>query len=410
MEIFFSPVPKWVKQVVSILELLMAIGGMGIGVIVLLLVLVMVVEDDPAALTVSLIGGTVILLLIGTGGATFRHAMASIAGKPSKLFRLPVLWKVFVLFGICVVLGWFIFQEDIAPGLFLSPILLVVCVLPPLAVLSVWGVGDAKSLTWRRCLTVFGGGATLAGVSILGVQVGWLIISEVFLDSVAVSNLITAIEDESAISLLVQSGFVIPIVSLLVAPLVTLPWLKLLSQRDAFLLGAIAGAGLAGVLTVIYISIDAQQWIWILFVQVIDCAVLPLSTGLVTLGWQRIVQKQMGAGSQWLALFGSASAVLILWNVGLVIILSSMSLEPAFPMQRLGVISIGLIAILLVALGAVCLWIGKWLTNSLSAFGKNADEADIFLTFTSNNQAISIWALVCVIILLPTGLLIAQFL
>ena len=410
MSIFLNPFPKWLKQGVSIFGLLMAIAGLAIGLIVLLLVLIMFLGDDPAVITVGLIGGTVTLVVVGTGVATFWHSLASLEGKVSGLFRVGAFWKLMVMFGVCLVLGQFIFLGNIAPGLLLPPIFVVAGLLPPLAVLSLWGMREIEALTWRRCVCVFFGGATMATAAILGTQIGWLIITELFLNSVAVSNLITAIENESAISLFVQLGLVIPMAGLLVAPLVTLPWLKRISQRDAFLLGAVAGTGFAGVLTVIYISFDVQMWFWVLVIQAVGCAVLPLSTGLVTLGWQRVVRGQGESFTQWLALFGSASAALVLWNIGLTIILGNVGLEPGIPMGNLGAVSIGLAGVTLVVIGTICLWAGKWLVNVFSTSSQGGGTALSSLTFASNNQAISVWALACVIALVPAGLIVVRFL
>ena len=410
MEIFFNPAPKWAKQGISILGLLIGIGGLGIGFVVLLLVLIMAVEDDPAAITVGLFGSSMTLLMVGTGVATFWHSVASMEGKLSKPFRLPAIWKFIVLFCICVILGWFVFQGGIAPGIFLPPILLIASLLPPLVVLLLWRVGDTETLTWRRCLIVFCWGTLLATSAVLVTQVGWLIITEFFLDSAVVSNLFASTENESAVGFFVHMTLVVPIASLLAAPLVTLPWLRRFSQRDAFLLGSISGAALAGVSTVILISIEPELWLWVLILQTMGCAVLPLGTGLVTLGWQRVVLGGTSTFIHWLALFGTASATYILWNAGLIIVLGAIGLEPVIPMGNLGAITLGLAVVTLVVLGVIYLWAGKWLADIFSTSSQDSGMPESFLTFASANQVISVWALACIIALVPAGLIIVQFL
>ena len=409
MEMFFSPVSKWAKQSISIIGLLMTIGGLAIGLVVLLLVLIMVAENDSDAITVGLVGSTMTLLMLGTGVATFWHGVASMEGKVSKPFQIPAIWKLLIPFGICIILGQFVFQGNIAPGLFLPLILLIAGLLPSLVVLSLWGIGDSKDLSWRRCLIVICWGTFLATVAFSVAQIGWFMISKVFLDSASVSNMLEAIGSNDTTSWFAQMVLIFPVIVLLAAPLAAVPWLKTLSQQDTFLLGAVSGAGVTWIATVIFISIEPDLWLWMLFFQFLGCAVLPLSAGLVALGWQSFVREIDNAFVYWLALFGMAFAIFTLWSLGLMIVLGAIGLEPRVPPAYYGVTSPILIFVGLSIWGGCCLWAGRSLVVRLSSSKQKvglSTKNELIL----EKQTVAVWAIVCVIAIAPAGFVILRLL
>jgi len=398
----------------------LALPGFFIGLGLLCLTLILIINSDIDAIYAGLIGFTLILLTVGTGGTTFWHSMASLNGKISKPLRLPPLGSLIGIFILCFAIGMIIYQGDILTGLLLPPVLLVAVAAPPLIAL-VWFAGyQMDGLSWRRGIIAFAGAATLSLVIFIILQFIILVtismftpnLLETMIDTVGLvfkeffeRNGISRMLDQRFTYIFIQFTIIIPLIGALAKPLITLPLLGQLSRREAFLLGAMAGAGFAIVENIFYIGFELRIWPWILIVQAIGSAVHPLGSGLVALGWWEVGRGKPNAWSRWLAYFGIAAALHSLWSLGFLLVISRNHLflfgSGAFTTFRLG----GLILVAFIGLAVGTLLVGRAIGQQL---GKTLDELGGESAVNQLNlfdQSIAIWAFASLATLLPVGII-----
>ncbi len=222
-------------------------------------------------------------------------------------------------------------------------------------------------------------------------------------------------------------ALVAPLAEEFAKPLVVLPLLRgMESRRDVFLLGAAAGAGFAALENIIYALVGGRYWGGILTLRALGAAVHPLGAGLTALAWHAILrrnqvlplrlQKKPGF---WVGGFVLAVGQHALWNGGLALwmALSGVTFFGPEPWEAdvAGVsIAVGLLA--LIALEGVALWVGiRALSRRLDLnLGKDAPETGAtskgFPTGEElpTERAIALWAVVCLLVLLPIGLATLQ--
>jgi RsiW-degrading membrane proteinase PrsW (M82 family) len=119
-----------------------------------------------------------------------------------------------------------------------------------------------EGFTWRRGSVAFVGGATVGVVIamvleiLLPVVVLALVLGlgdvvsrnvERLLDALAGKNIASALASPGFIYVFVQIAILAPLAEEFAKPLITLPLMRRLSQREAFLTAAMAGAGFAAV-------------------------------------------------------------------------------------------------------------------------------------------------------------------
>jgi hypothetical protein len=233
---------------------------------------------------------------------------------------------------------------------------------------------------------------------------------------------------------LFELAIIAPLVEEFVKPLVVLPLLKgLESRRDVFLMGAVAGAGFAALENVIYALVGMRYWGGILLLRALGAAVHPLGAGLTALAWHSILRKRnqgfsiseatkpgfLGPGF-WLGGFGLAVGQHALWNGGLVLWMALAGAtffgpEPA-EADVMGIsVAVGLLA--LIALEGVALWMAMRVLSRRIAPGTEVPSlgetgatglGDVSGMEMSTERAIALWAVVCLLVLLPVGLAALQ--
>ena len=396
--------------------------------------------DDPETRAFSL--GMVAIMVVGLvcGGTMLVQGSGALRKKPTKRLRLPPLWAVIGGFVLMMATGLGLWQvEDIA--LLFSPwFIIVAAALPPLAAV-VWTVdGRPEWLTWRRASVAFSAGATVAVLLAILLEIlvpytiVWLLLdlSEPVLD--AIEGLVDLLAGGEVARTLTSPGFLLalfglavvaPLTEEFVKPLVVLPLLKgLESRRDAFLLGAAVGAGFAALENVVYALVGGNYWGGILTVRALGAAVHPLGAGLTALAWHASLNRKSDAGRGWIGGFGLAVGQHALWNGGLALWMALAGTTFFGPelteADVMGVsIAVGLLA--LIALEGAALWMGmRVLSRRLDPgpgldldpdLDEDAPEARAITSREriagieiSTERAIALWAVVCLLVLLPVGL------
>jgi RsiW-degrading membrane proteinase PrsW (M82 family) len=432
--------PQWVKRLAQIAGALWMLPGLLSLPNLFCVNLFMLNESASTSARYSIFSLTLTLLTFGAGLAMWRFASDALKGKTSRPMRLPPTVVLVGVFGLLMILGGVISRLEILPGLFLSPIFLVLAVLPP-----VWAVAwfiprdvslvaaqtgehspaqpaSSNSLTWRHGLTAFIGGGTI-GVAlalILEILLPVIVIALVFglsatvLDSLdvwftALSNaeVAHALTNPGFIYLFVELAVIAPLAEEIAKPLITLPLLKHLDEKQTFWLGALAGAGFAALENIIYAAAGYPIWAGIFLVRALGGALHPLGAGLVAMGWRDVLRGAPNAGRKWLSRFGIAFLVHAAWNGGslLVITLGGARFFGELPpeVDILGLSAAGTTLAFLLLLGISALWIGRAFGHGQTPLlfrGEAATETD----FLPSDRALAIWAFACLVAIVPAGI------
>jgi RsiW-degrading membrane proteinase PrsW (M82 family) len=381
-----------------------------------------------------------VMLTMGIGLTGFIHSNRSIQKKPSKPLRFLPIPLMIGAFGLLLVLGIFFFNADAASGLFFPPILIALAALPPLWSVA-WFMGtdsstdsstdseadkrtktDDSPVTWRRGMMAFIGGATV-GVFValvLEIILPAIVLALVFnladvaldsvralFDALAGSRIAEALTKPGFIYIFIQLAVIAPLAEELAKPLALIPILRKLNRKEAFLLGALAGAGFAAIENVIYAASGNEIWGGILLVRALGGALHPLGAGLMALAWRDVLCKERGAGSIWLTRFAIAVGVHAAWNGGslLVITLSGTGLFGKLPEEIgvLGVSAAGAMLAFLILLGISALWIGRIFGRGENPQISLADEKTD-ASLTPSERTLAIWALACLTAIVPIGI------
>lgn len=383
-------------------------------------VAVLLVDGDPGALSFGLGWFFFLAVTLGCGGVAFLHGARSLAGRSSRPLRLPPTWALGGGFFLALAVGLGLRSVGLCAPLGFPPVFLAAVLLPPVAAVA-WMVDRRPGeLTWRQVTVAFAAGAT--------VSVGLAVVLEVLLPGVvlalvwgmaglalpALEGLINALAGGDVAAALTSPGFlfamvqlavVAPLVEEFVKPLITLPLLKRLeSPRDALLVGAIAGAGFAAFEDAVFAGFGLRIWAGILLVRALGAAIHPLGGGLTALSWHDLLHRRPGAGRRWLARYGLAVGIHALWNGGSLLVLTLIGANffgtPPPEVDVLGVTAGGILLALLAVEGAA-VWVGA------RALARRFLPAEAVLPEREGmpvEQAIAVWALVCLLVLAPVGL------
>jgi RsiW-degrading membrane proteinase PrsW (M82 family) len=378
-------------------------------------------QGDSEAWRASVISATILAVSLCGGGFTLYQGLQSEAKKPSRPLRLPPWWTLAGVFPLPVALG-LVAHYSRSGSFFLATCLIAAAVLPPACVL-VWMMdGKPGTLTWRRAGVAFVAGGTISVGLALVLELLLLVLAQIALYGVGellpglagVDAIRKALASPGMVVALVGLAVVAPLVEEIVKPLVTLPLLRLLkSPREALLVGAVAGAGFAAMENVIYASAGLSIWAGILVVRALGAAVHPVGTGLVTVGWFRVLGRESGAGLRWLRGYGLAVGIHALWNGGSTLLLALMGArffgEAPLEVDVLGVWVAGSLLALLAIEGALA-WMAARALSRRSAVPPERDEIDeiISLGGLSRDQSLAVWAVVCLLVLLPVGLAVLE--
>lgn len=413
---------SWFKAGITIAGFLLALPGMLVAFGLLCITLILAIDGDPEAIAAGLVGFSLGAVTLGAGGAAGWHGLRLLQKQPSKPIYLPPIWLPAGIFALLIMVGLFISENNVAPGLLFPPILLVAAALPPLLAVLWFARQKAGGLTWRRGLLALAGGATIGVVVALVLEILFPAIilalvfglSDIVIDQVealfsalAGENIAAALTNPGFIYIFIQVALIAPVAEELAKPLVTLPLLGRLSRRDAFLVGAMAGAGFAALENIIYAGFGLPFWAGILLIRAMGGAIHPLGSGLVALGWHDVLSGQANGWLRWLTRFGLAAGMHALWNGGslLVITLAGAQFFGQLPpeINVLGLSAAGTTLALLIVLGLAALWLGHTTANA----GQAASSP---LSFTVSNRAVAIWALACLVAIVPAGITSLQLL
>ena len=421
--------PSRLKRTVVIAGLLLTLPGLPLAFSFFCITLVLMIQDNSEAIWVGLISFILMIITIGAGGSAFWHSLQSLRGRNSRSLHLPPLWLLTGIFGLFIVMGLFISENDFAIGLLFPPLLLAAAALPPLMAVS-WfrGYRANDGLTWRRGLVAFAGGATISvGIAIILETVFPIIILALvfdlanivtqnlsqLLEALAGRDVTSAITNPGFIYVFIQIALIAPLVEEFAKPLVTLPLIGRLSQRDAFLVGAMAGAGFATLENMLYAGFGFYFWAGILIVRALGGAIHPLGSGLMALSWRNILRGKPQARTHWFVRFGLAVGIHALWNGGslLVITLAGARFFGELPAEInvLGLSAAGTTLALLIILGLVALWIGRSFTGKLKS-PVSLESESTNIEFTLSDKMIAIWALACLATIIPIGITTLQIL
>lgn len=368
-----------------------------------------------------------VLISVGGGGALFYHANRSLSGQPSRPVRLPPFWMAIWGLLLLLFLGE-ILRRSLIGGLFFPPVFLVAGLLPPLGAFA-WAIQSraaGETISWRQFLAAFILGSTVSVLLAIGLEIllpflvvalveglfGWL--------QGAWEGLVAALAGEAVSQTLTSRGFLVALIELgLVAPLVeefckplvVVPLLaRAGSPRQAFLIGAAAGAGFAGLENLLYTGFGHSLWGGVVAVRAIGAAVHPLGSGLVALGWYLYFHSEAPEADRrqvWLARFGLAAGLHALWNGGSLLLLALIraqffGLAPA-GVDLLGLTLSGVLLLLLLVAGGVALF-GLRVAPGGPEQGVAALPLGAEQPAQPADRLIAIWALLCLIVTLPLGL------
>jgi hypothetical protein len=230
---------------------------------------------------------------------------------------------------------------------------------------------------------------------------------ETVVEALAGKDLALAITSPGFIYVLVHIAIIAPLAEELAKPLITLPLICRLSRRDAFWVGAMAGAGFAALENVVYAGLGLHFWAGILVVRALGSAIHPLGAGLVALGWRDILRGERKAWRS--GVFGSAIAVGVhaLWNGGslLIITLAGAQFFGELPpeIDVLGLSAAGTTLAMLTILGLAALWAGRAIGRGFKLpAAREAGELDSSMVLS--DRAMAIWALACLVAIVPAGI------
>ena len=140
-------------------------------------------------------------------------------------------------------------------------------------------------------------------------------------EALAGRDVATALTSGGFIYIFIQVALVAPLAEEFAKPLITLPLLKYAPKREAFLLGAMAGAGFAALENMLYAGFGFYFW-------AVFCWYAPrlchpsLGAGLVALGWRDLLNGEENAGRNFIARFGLAVGMHALWNGGSLLVIT----------------------------------------------------------------------------------------
>jgi len=338
------------------------------------------------------------------------------------------------IFIVVLIIGIYVNTFEILPAMFIPPLLFLAAVLPPLWAIA-WFLGrydiTIERLSWRRGIVALAGGASVAvfltilleillsaGILVLGFDLFGTTtntLNAFFRDvgrSQSTSSWMDMLKSPAFVYVLVQFALIAPLVEEFAKPLVTLPILRHLDQKQTFWVGALAGAGFAALESSVYGTIGIQIWIGFLLVRALGSAIQPLGSGLVALGWRDVLRKEpRGGWSSWTRRYGIAVTLHAAWNAASLLVVFPGKLLLTGNLSRLvgwpGIAAFGMLFLFLILLGSSALWLGRelWQGKMLSFPDSQAmDGAES----TSLNRMVAIGTVACLMVILPAGILLSK--
>jgi RsiW-degrading membrane proteinase PrsW (M82 family) len=422
-----SVIPVRLKQAIRAAGAVLALLGLPPALNLFCIVPLSLLSTASHTPAYGMVGLILVAVTLAAGGVTFYHANQSLNGKPSKPIRLRPRLFYINIFLACLFVGVLVNASGFLSGLLIPPLLSIAAALPPLWAISWFFEGQndtAFKLTWRRGAVAFAGGASAGLFIAIALEILLpfviLVLGSNLFDTVSDSlgeflNVLgrtrwsAALTTPGFIYVLLQITLIAPLVEEFAKPLAILPILRRLNRQEAFLIGAIAGAGFAVLENSIYATIGIQIWVQFLFVRALGSAVQPLGAGLVALGWRDVLRGEPGAWGLWARRYGIAVLMHAIWNAGslLVVAFGEAFLSGNLPLEfgLPGIVATGCLFISLALLGLSASWLGRALVQGKNSFFfKETREPEA----ASANRTVAIWALACLITILPAGIILSR--
>jgi RsiW-degrading membrane proteinase PrsW (M82 family) len=420
MKFLTDPMPKSTKTLILLAGLVLFLPGLMMALVYACAVPLMILGYGRGALAIGSISFFALLITLGAGGIVTWHALRSLQNKPSHVLRLPPAWIMAGIFGLSLVVGSVSRANDILSGFIFPPALFITATIPPLLAVSWFASSRTDGLTFRRGLIAFAGGATVSVFIAIALEIILPITIMALMYNVSntvvksLQNLLTDLAGQQISKALTSPGFIYafiqvaiiaPFAEEIAKPLVTLPLIGRLSRRDAFLVAAMAGAGFAALENAIYTSFGMYLWSGILVLRAIGGAIHPLGAGLVGLSWREVLNNEPGAWRYGFARFGIAAGMHALWNGGTMIVIALAGAQffgkTPSNINILGLSAAGTTLAILVALGIAALWLGRNVARNAHLPFEAEDETEA--QFVLSDRAIAIWALACLVAIVPVG-------
>ncbi len=418
------PMPyRWKRTLLVVVSLLLGVVAcpFGLGLCCNLQYLFMFDRYGTTALLLNLV---LLVLLLAGGGTLLWHIRQSLGGRASRPVRLPPMWLLVGIFALLVLIS-----VRLSSSFLFAFFLPVMATLPPLWALSWFMRGQPGGFTWRRGVPAFVGGATLGVFIALILNMLLPLFFIVLIRNLAeplftnLGDLLThlanqqiadALTNPGLVFLLIQVAVVAPLVEEVAKPLATLPLVGRLPRREAFLVGAAAGVGFAAVENILYAASGygfwRNFWVGVLLLRSIG-AVHPLGSGLMALAWRDLFNGEPGARRAWLRRFAVAAGMHALWNGGLTVVtvLAGAEFFGQLPpeLDLLGVSMGGVTLALIIVLGLTSLWLGRSIAQQAQQPELRLEAAPDARLILSD-RALVVWALLCLVALVPLGITTLQ--
>ncbi len=425
-----SAIPARLKRIVLGAGGILALFGLPAVLNLFCIVPLSILNDDANAPAYALVSLMLAFATFGSGGLAFWHANQSLQGKLSRPIRLLSMLLLMDVFGVVLIAGFMLTYGEVLPGLFIPPLLILAAMLPPMWAIS-WFTsqepgdlggmqngGTSLKLTWRRGAVSFAGGATVGMLVTIGL--GFLLSTvilallstpvqtamremDLFLCTLRYANLGAGLRNPGFLRAFIFFTGILPVVEELAKPLAVLPLAKYLNRQESFLLGAIAGAGFAVLESTILATLGLALWFEILFVLALGSAVQPLGAGLMALSWQEVLHGEAEAGKRWAQRFGIVVVTHAAWNAAslLLILVGGAMIQnqlPSYIDSSIALAVIGGLLLFLILLGGSALFLGR-----AAGQGKSS-----FPVFAPANRIPAIWALACLLVILPAGFVLLR--
>lgn len=361
--------------------------------------------------------GVMVPVLAGLGGGLLVfHAARSLRARASGPLRMPPAWALGMGFVLALAAGLGFWKLEVREAFFVPVCAAGVALLAPLAAFSFAAGGAPHACTARRGWASFGLGATaspllaIAGEILLPAAVLYLIsdladqllpLGEELLDALQMGPLSHELMNSWFVVALIEIALIAPVVEELAKPLPLLPLLKRIeSRRDAFLLGALAGAGFAAVEDMIYAAAAGSAWGGLLAMRALGAALHPFGAGLMAVAWWGVLRREPGAARQWGRNYGLAVGVHALWNgTCLVALAVANTWFQGWEIEVLGITDAAVLIALLAAQGLGLLVALRALARRMGPVAEGVPPAP-----SPTERAIAVWGLVCLAVLLPVGI------
>ncbi len=362
--------------------------------------------------------GLMVLLFAGLagGGLIAFHGLRSLGKSEASPWRLPPTWMLGGGFVLALLAGLGLDQAGVFLGFLLPVCVALAGALGPLAVISWLTGGRPGAITDRRGWVSFGLGTNASALMayILNTLVPGAILflvwdladtmlplAEDLFDALQLGPLTEELVSPWFLVAFVEIAVIAPLVEEMVKPLPLLPLLKRLdSRRDAFLAGALIGAGFAAVENLLYAAMFGSAWGGVVALRLLGSALHPFGAGLMAVAWWGVRHKEPGSGLRWVRNYALAVGVHALWN-GTCLVAAAMTEAwyQGWEVELLGTSSAAVLLALLALQGIGLLVALRLMARRLEPAAEEAEPAPAQPT----ERSIAVWGLICLVVLVPLG-------